>query len=67
MCLCTYKIYILYYQDALAFSVKRVKKLRNSFFLLWKSVFLKDKALRILHRYIEEIAGEKKKNVKTFV
>ena len=31
MCLCTYKIYILYYQDFLAF-LQRGKKLRNLFF-----------------------------------
>ena len=42
MCLCTYKIYILYYLDSLAFSAKRAKKLRNSFFCCGNH-FLKDK------------------------
>ena len=51
MCLCTYKIYILYYLDSLAFSSKRVKKTSELvFFSFWKSFFLKDKALRNLHR-----------------
>lgn len=59
MCLCMYKIYILYYLDSLAFSSKRVKKRRNSFFLFWK-LFFNGKVMRIMGRCKEEIAGEKK-------
>ncbi len=34
MCLCMYKIYILYYLDSLAFSAKRVKKNFGTRFLI---------------------------------
>lgn len=61
MCLCTYKIYILYYLDSLAFSTKRVKKLRNLFFFVLKITFFNDKELLIMRRLIDGIAGEKKK------
>ena len=60
MCLCTYKIYILYYLDSLAFSTKRVKKTSELVFLFWKSFFLRIKHYEFCLD-IEEIAGEKKK------
>ncbi len=42
MCLCMYKIYILYYLDFLAFSAKRVKKNFGTRFFVLELVFLKN-------------------------
>ena len=39
MCLCTYKIYILYYLDSLAFSSKRVKKTSELVFFVLRILF----------------------------
>lgn len=51
MCLCMYKIYILYYLDSLAISAKRVRKNFGTHFLFWKSMFKGLSIRNFMHIY----------------